>query len=470
MKKLFKPLLLLSALICFAACDPEGPTKPVLADEGSSNQELRPRLRAPGKQSPQTSFVTPDDIRSFVEKDYPQTRAGLLQDVSVDPYIDPNGTDTLMYIVKYPDNDGWKILSSDARTPAILAEGKSGSFSLNDGDGAVAAWISTMATDMKRVRNASDQELCFSDLEIRCNKAFWTRGGGHDFFIIDDEPGGGGGGGGGGGQWVVTTTSETELVDSLAHMTPQWSQTGPYNQYCPLYINTGPQGRAYAGCVAVAGANVLYYLHNKIGVPSQMVTQAQYIGNDNEWVFSNPSSTIWASMDTTSHAGNPFSDRPEALMIGYIGKTINMHYGADFSWALPANLRTQLFNPAGISCSHGDYDQSIVAASLSNLMPVIITASDQLIPINGRIHTFVADGYLRTRIKYTTLHHWSGPIPDVNPEQYEDYYTYSYSTPTVSSIKFNWGWSTQWDYPSVNDGWFALTGGWTVNNLSFASR
>ena len=75
MKRLFKPLLLLTALICFAACKPEEPTKPVIADEGSSNQELRPRFKATGKQSPQTTFVTPDDIRSFVEKDYPQTCA-----------------------------------------------------------------------------------------------------------------------------------------------------------------------------------------------------------------------------------------------------------------------------------------------------------------------------------------------------------------------------------------------------------
>ena len=459
--KRFRPLFL---LLCLVACEPYEPSKPIITEEGSSGQSIRPRARANHNQPNNdisNSFISLSDVLSLIDKDSLLTRCSQFQDVSVEPYVDPIDSDTLMYIVNYPGSSGWKVFSSDSRTPAILAEGRTGYFDLNDSDGAVAAWMSGVAADMKRIRHSPDKDLAFSELDIKCHKAYWTR---LDPFIIDDDPPVNPP-----AHWEVSYTSVTEVFDSVAHMTPQWSQQTPYNQFCPYY-SSGPQGRAYAGCVAVAGAHVLYYLHNHLGIPGSMVSQATYSSNDNEWSFSSPSTSIWSLMDTTSHASESFSNRPEAIMIGYIGKTINMHYGSSYSWALPANLRTELFNPAGISCSHGDYNETVVSSSLLNLMPVIITASDQLIPVNGRIHTFVADGYLRTRIKYIEHHHWVGPKP--SPEGYDDYTTYSYSSPVVSSIKFNWGWWTQWYHGMINgtlhgplnEGWFSLTGGWTVTS------
>ena len=45
------------------------------------------------------------------------------------------------------------------------------------------------------------------------------------------------------------------------------------------------------------------------------------------------------------------------------------------------------------------------------------------------------------------------------------YISYSYSTPQITAIKINWGWSTQWnEYTPFNDGWYTLTGGWTVDD------
>lgn len=58
--------------------------------------------------------------------------------------------------------------------------------------------------------------------------------------------------------------------------------------------------------------------------------------------------------------------------------------------------------------------------------------------------------------------------PYIVPEEYE---TYTYSSPQLTSIKINWGWYTQWDENNpVNDGWYSLTGGWTVikgDNITF---
>ena len=461
--KPYNVFLLSFVLLCFLSCgDPfPVPTKPVLSDEGSSDKTTRPRRSYLNHRG---TFVSIGDIQNYIKRDYPATRSLQAGEARIDPYLDGSSGDTLMYIINYPNGQGWKILSADARTPAVIAFGNEGSFSLQGAGGAVAAWMEGVGQDLRRVRNSTDDELTFSDEQIAGNRAFWadepTRLNPED--PIGEE-----------GYWEETTTTQLEYINSIDHLTPQWCQRPPYNQYCP-FASDGLGGRARAGCVAVAGAHVLYYLHKKLGVPQTMVSQASFDAPNNEWNFSTPSYTVWESMDTLSNYNYPyaFSDRPEALMIGYIGKTINMNYGGSFSWTLPLYLRTNLFNPAGISCSHGDYDQSILANSLLNEMPVIITATNLLIPIDFDIHTFVADAYMITRTRFIHWHHWVGPTPSpdpgagsvvLEPGEYGDYTTYTYSSPALTHIKFNWGWPEQWGESHLNDGWYSLTSGWTVH-------
>lgn len=82
------------------------------------------------------------------------------------------------------------------------------------------------------------------------------------------------------------------------------------------------------------------------------------------------------------------------------------------------------------------------------------------------IHCFVIDGYKLTRTKYTHYHYYvydSRP-PGVPLPEPPDYTTYTYSSPTLSNIKINWGWASQWGSDPINDGWYTLTGSWTVTN------
>ena len=476
MKKLL-PLL----LFCLVACDPDEPSRPVIVDGGSpdGSKTTRPRNNATTRASGVTgSSVSLKDVYAYIDKDCPRTKAAQPSQASVEPYIDSQDQDTLMYIVNYPQGQGWKVLSADSRTPAIIAEGDKGSFDLNGADGAVAAWMSCVATDMKRVRHARDEDLNFSDIEIACNKAFWTgeapqpKGPGEPPTPGLNE-----------GHWEETVTYVTELVDTIDHLTPHWDQGEPYNEFCP-WVTSDMIERAPAGCVAVAGAEVLYYLHKRYGVPVNMVSEGYcngVIGNYSRW-FDNADSDVWDDMseqwrDTT------YIGIPEALMIGYVGEIVEVHFEYmapfivdPFTWAYPANLRTQLFPFYGYSCSGGDYNETIVKNSLLDLTPVIITASDQIIPTNGRIHTFVADAYKRTRQHYTHYHYWVWDvIPPATPGEGsivvepDPYYTYSYSSPAVTQMKINWGWWSQWSteeldgiqYP-LNEGWFSLTQGWTV--------
>lgn len=406
--------------------------------------------------------VSMDDVRAVAERCFPAKSDNPEIKYDIIPYIG-NHSDTLLYIINYNGN-GWKIYSSDKRTPAVLAEGEKGCFSIEDGNPAVEVWLGRIAEDIARVKLSADSELAFSELDIALNRAFWN-GKQPTFkesrYIVDPS-----------GHWEETIYATTEIVDTVGHLVAKWDQLNPYNACCPLLVSD-PANRAAAGCVAVAGAQMLHYLHGKIGLPTTMYSQGICIGEVGNYTqsFSNPTSNTWSQMSSSYHF--PSSDLiPEAIMIGYVGMSVNMHYWdwdpafGYFSWALPGNLKTNVFEPAGISCFRESYNEDAIRTSLLAQMPVVVSGSNLLIPVDGRIHCFVIDGYKRIRTKYTHWHHFvyddppSGPIP-LPPD---DYTTYTYSNPVLSEILINWGWWSQWVYPYVNEAWFSLTGGWTVTN------
>ena len=226
--------------------------------------------------------VTMTDIMNVVERSNHQCKSTVDQ-VEVTPYINTE-RDTLMYIVNYRNGQGWKIFSSDKRTPAILAEGEEGYFSLEEGSPSLAFWMSCVADDIAKVRNSTDEELSFSEDEIRFNKAYWTgdyprlHGDGEPIIPV--------------GHWEEIIYSETVEYDHVDHMVAKWDQNNPYNACCPYYVNA--PGRAVAGCVAIAGSQMLYYLHNKIGVPVNMFSEGYCWGDVNN-------STFFMQMDDFLH-------------------------------------------------------------------------------------------------------------------------------------------------------------------------
>lgn len=361
-----------------------------------------------------------------------------------------------MYIVNYGDNDGWQILSSDARTPAVIAYGDQGRFSLEDGSPAAQVWMECMAADIAAVKRARDEELNFSKEEISANRAKWGKGDTRDLYPPEDD-----------GYWVTHTSSQVIVTDSLNHMTPHWDQNEPYNAYCP-FRNDIIGVRALAGCVAVAASEVLYYLHGKWGVPATMVDSGYCIGSlpNHDQSFSGTSSTIWSQMDTLNH-GVSQPANAEALMIGHVGKTIEMNYNNGYSWSFPAKIRTMLFPLYNISCSHGSYDASAVISNLENRLPVIVTATNLLVPLDWDIHCFVIDGYKKAYTSYSHYHYWVPDTPntwEIDPD-HEPYFTYSQTTPEITAIKINWGWKNQWNEAApINDGWYSLTPCWLVDN------
>lgn len=365
-------------------------------------------------------------------------------------YYTDSQQDTLMYIVNYGESEGWQILSSDVRVPPILAESSSGSFSMEDGSEGFRLWIAAMAKDMRAVRSSRDEELKFSEEEISANKTFWGQPPQRKPFPHEsDVPS---------GQWYTCTYSVTEVVDTLPHITvTQWDQNAPYNLFCPVRTDD-PNLHAYAGCTAIAGAQMLFFLHSKYGLPECVYEYAEHIGTvaDHDFHSDNPSSTIWSSM-TTTYQDNPNAIVPERSLIAYVGELISTEYQNDGSSASFYALKPSVLEYFGYNCSYATYNDALLKNCLLGGDPVLVSAYSNR-GLEG--HSFLIDGYKRTRI-HTITEHYYRTSDGLCVPGYTDYKTHSYSDPEITSVKMNWGWWSQWKH-NRNDGWYTLTGEWTV--------
>lgn len=380
--------------------------------------------------------------------------------------------DTLLYVCKN-EGGGWTIYSSDTRVPAIVAQSESGSYDeLMQIDGA-RLWIQAMAEDMAVIRQLDDDKLNFSKNEIENNKAFWKSISSPDEFVkeqlqqnttlspdgIDLPP-------------TPIPTGHYELYYSKSYSVEDgvrnrmtktnWHQKEPYNQFCPLKSNYKDYNdRAPAGCVAIAGAQMLYFLHEHFGVPETAPSEAYCYG------FVGAKDYLWDQYNYTSEIWNDMGDwdenvdaRAAAPLIANVGKLLNASYGDLLTEATTSDLVDKVFAPYGISCIYTDnYDVDILKTSLLNDMPVILKAHTSRI-INGKKggHAFIADKY-RTYVIVTENHYvWvydgvsTKPLPYV-PDKVE----YTYSSPKIDAIGMNWGWESQYNN---NGDWYSLTGDW----------
>ena len=430
--------ILLLSLLFIVSCSKTEPERRLTPDSNDGN------------------FVSEQLVNNYLQK-LVATKTDS-NEYSLDVYRDSE-QDTLMYIVNYGSDDGWQVLSSDIRTPAVLAESKSGRFSLEGGSEGFRMWMASMARDIKAVRQSRDEELTFTKEQIEANKSFWGRPPMRKPLPPEEDnpiP-----------QWYTFTYPITEVVDSVGHITvTQWDQNYPYNNKCPFRTDV-PSYHAPAGCTVIVGAQMLYFLHSQYGAPETMYTDAEHVGNVDSHYFtcSNPSSTIWSSMTTTYRS---YGSVPEASMIAYIGELVSANYQNNGTSASLDSLRLNVFNAMGYGCSYGTYSESAVKSSLLDGCPIVLQAQDES---GDHFHAFIIDGYLRTRIHYITEHYCRYPDGSAVPG-YPDYTTHSYSDPAITAIKMNWGWWTQWQTGyHYNDGWFALTGGWTVilnnNNVTY---
>lgn len=371
-----------------------------------------------------------------------------------------NSDDTILFVRKI-QNGGWTIYSSDKRVPAIVAQSKSGSFDeLMKIDGA-RLWLQSIADDMTIIKNLPDEKLNFTEKEIACNKSFWKSISSPDEFIKENLLE---------GTRAINkdlipisghyeyrfSTTYSEVYDSIPRMIDtDWKQGYPYNQYCPLKSNSNDV-HAPAGCVAIAGAQMLYFLHNSLGVPVTAPSEAYCNGNINSytWDQTNYNSDIWNYMKNNGIYAAP--------LIANVGRRLNMKYGDISSGAYTSDLVNKVFAPYGINCTYTNYDTNYLKNSLTNGMPVLLDALSKRTTNSGSEkvgHAFIADRYKRTRTVTENHYVWVyDSIPPKTPiKMVPDKIEYRYSSPEISMIGINWGWGSDCNIP---DEWFSLTGDW----------
>lgn len=378
---------------------------------------------------------------------------------------------TSLYVIQF--DDGYEIISADKRSPIPIAFCNSGVFSeCNDPEGfnghletiAEQVWLSLngylgepspeaeeyiqKSLDFWKMVNADTTYLAKNAKSIGKEETIGnTRG-------YDPVP----------GHWQLIDVINEEIVyDSIPHLTSTtWYQRGAYNYYCPDDRDTaGIITNCPAGCVAIAGAQMLYFLHYKIGVPLTSPACGSCSGHvyDSSYLqcFWNYATSSWGYMHTPRCTTS--TDTYAAKLVGDVGKKLLIHYSWDGSSSHIMHLVDRVFPPYGINSTYyNGYSSSIIVSSLSAGYPVVCGGS-RLAKTDDKVgHAFLIDGYKRYRTKTTCIYEWVLDAPIIGKGQIKT--EVSYSSPHISYYCMNWGqYST-----AYNNVWCSLDGIWQYSN------
>lgn len=194
----------------------------------------------------------------------------------------------------------------------------------------------------------------------------------------------------------ANTSSKLSVFNSksqLPLLISEWDQGGKFNALCPE-DQFGPGGRVYAGCVAVAMAQVMYYYK----YPSQGNGSYSYFDNSYGLQSANFGSTYYKWNEMANIMPNE-GNFEIAQLLYQCGVSVDMNYGASGSGAWSNNVVSSLVSYFGYSNSvHIDSKYGFTDTQWSSK---IIQSIDYKIPLyyhgypsgGGAGHAFNLDGY-----------------------------------------------------------------------------
>ncbi|MFR9542996.1 MAG: C10 family peptidase [Rikenellaceae bacterium] len=328
-----------------------------------------------------------------------------------------NIVDTMAYIVNFADNLGYVVLSADRRTDNILALSEMGNLDVSEDDipSGLAVYFANAETlyEQQIIEAKTQQnELLESALAKLSNNDIQTR-----------------------------ATSQTAVYSQWENYNEQpylvkvrWGQDSPYNDNAPL-INGG---RAAAGCVATAIAQVMSY---------------------HEF----PTYYNWEEINKLYYPSTPTAKSDVARMFRTIGDNVSMNWGLPQdggSGAQTVNARTH-FTRMGYKNigTMKAYNHNGVISNINNLRPVILRGNSYMNTYTHR-HWFL--GKKHTHTEYSGGHAWvvdgyltrrrSVSILSNGVEQYKYY-------ETQTLVHCNWGWSSSYYNGYYNSGAFSANKG-----------
>lgn len=376
--------------------------------------------------------VTPTHLAAYINgyKGIPKTRSA---DVSIDPIL--NGTDTVMYLVNYPEG-GWEVLSADLRVPKVLVMCEGGSMTVEDLAsnpaeedlyGAMGDYISYLHDN--------------PDLEVTDSLGNWSDVSHQTENMQTREI----------ESWVLIGTDVLEeIIEEQDHLTQtRWGQgnlyslpsTRKWNYYSPR-ISPTSQYRCFTGCVPVAIAQMMYYTHYKLGTPATYYndfTVSTYIPSGavevniatSEIISSATPSADWdylpLEVNDNMYSENQY--RAVSSIMTYIGYSTSATYSLYDGTSVTVSKIKPFFNSIGINCNGpSSTDWEIIAEEIFNRdMPVLLS----VYTANGVGHRVIVDGLsnrLKRVVKRYVWNSLSGP-------QYKTETEYE----TLDMVCFNWG-------------------------------
>ncbi|MCQ2137769.1 MAG: C10 family peptidase [Bacteroidales bacterium] len=353
------------------------------------------------------------------------------------------------YIVDYGGR--WELIASDKRIPRILASGE-GSFAKDLQNEHFASWLEGLYSAVvsfksydilneKLQRNVEFWQMITLDNTFMSKLCPQTKS-----FVDHGIP-------------HITQVDTILTCISIPHLIEtQWGQASPYNRYCPLksFSNTD---RVPAGCVAVAGAQMAYFIKTNIGLAQEAPDMAVCYGHVepqdtidfynatygtyprnfymNQWVDEN---------DGWDRIGMGDSS-VIAVLIAQMGSLVEMEYGDNESASGIEYLPDALNDAYGISTAYALYNENLIYSRLQAGLPTIVRGADEH-DNNG--HAFIIDRYRFEQTEYRIVITIS--YSDGTESKRIDYI---YSDPFNYSFGMNWGWAGLCD-----DTWFPFTGDW----------
>lgn len=426
---------------------------------------------------------------------------------SIEPII--SGQDTLLYFVNYAKDQGWVVLSGDKRTEAILASSTTGNLN-KDALGGSAVWFDDLAGKIYGIKRSNTKAPQSNDYTMWCKIDTLILGlrpeSGKPRLLGPDEPN-------------VPNEDDYEnilvdveirvLVDKKVGplIQTKWGQSSPWNECTPFWRDSWK--RCPPGCVAVAGAQMLYYFHYLKNKPRNFYSSGGCEGvvwnktnRSYRFSFYEPREDVWDKMDRWASEPTDIPALAEgtylaSLLMGFVGSQVDMDYGIEGSGADFSKL-VKLYRDLGIRSSLTDYKEELVRASLDQQLPVNVSAAAAKktvkifsIPIWWTYdagHAWIIDGYKDKRILHTatydrvpklkkgdedvelrsnrTVQQEAAQHP--SPLRYRPTVRFSVKTTEVSYYwKMNFGWGG-----SCDDADFLTEGdnAWDTGDLSFRYR
>lgn len=367
-----------------------------------------------------------------------------------------DGIDTLMYLIQY--KKGWDVIAADKRGPLVIAMSEDGRFESDDTLSGFSAYLDVQMQYLKAMRSVVE------DNKVSDAYTFWSMIHPQNTSVTRDY---------GSGYWELYDSESEAITAESGHMIQtKWGQGSPWDTFVP-YNKDKPNEQCAVGCTAVSGAQMLYYLHYKLGCPQAMYTTGGCVGHNESYSysFSNATAEAWDNMALKANDYSTARKEQAALLMAYVGCAIDMKYG-ELSGKRTKFLQ-ELFDKLGISSTYEDYNSATAWESLKNGMPVIIGAKaliDEYPYIVG--HSWIMDGWKTITIKQTAYYGWVDstwqdfkPVDGVDPIaptlvrpddmiKYKDFKTITNSYKS-NYVLMNWGWDGRYDdiYCTLDGAW-----------------